>query len=281
MKTSLDLFGVVGALLLTMVLVLPSAAGGYDALTAADARFFDRVDGVDYSKYAAWWAAHPLGRGQAISDAFTRLSTLTVSLLSAEVLLVVVMYFNVIFGSVTTPHAGKVDTMRMEFEWYRYARWVLLSIVSLLIAGTVVFFIAFWLFVLITAPDQGMEPDGAIPWHPYLGAYGYVYVVQMVLLSCILVFMFLMGLAQKRIMELPQDPSPYELERKERYAAHAQRMELARAAARRAGKKAGGGAQRQPAAGEATATARAPKAPKRKASSSQAATRIPTGWDTE
>jgi hypothetical protein len=201
------------------------------------ARFFDLVEGVDNSKYAEWWAKHPLGRGLAISDSFVRLSTLTVSLLSAEVLLVVVMYFNVIFGSVTTPHSGQVETKRMEFEWYRYARWVMLAIVSLLISGTVVFFIAFWVYVLITAPDQGLEEHGAMPWHPYLGAYGYVYIVQMVLLSSILIFMCLMGWAQKRIMELPQDPSPYELERKERYAAHVQGLAKARAAAFHARKK--------------------------------------------
>jgi hypothetical protein len=60
----------------------------------------------------------------------------------------------------------------------------------------------------------------------------------MVLLSGILIFMCLMGWAQKQIMELPQDPSPYEVERKERYAAHVQGLEKSRAAARRARKKA-------------------------------------------
>jgi hypothetical protein len=117
----------------------------------------------------------------------------------------------------TTPHKGQVALQRREFEWYRYARWVLLSIVGFLISGTVVFFISFWLYICIRVPDQGLEPDGIIPWAGYLGIYGYLYIVQLILLIGILFFMFLMGFAQNRVMELEPAEGQYELRRRQRY----------------------------------------------------------------
>jgi hypothetical protein len=117
----------------------------------------------------------------------------------------------------TTPHAGQVPRLRREFEWYRYARWVMLSIVGLLLSGTVVFFVSFWLYICIKTPDESLEAQGNVPWDGYVGIYNYFFWVQTILLICVLVFMFLMGFAQKRVMELEPDESEYEHERRRRY----------------------------------------------------------------
>jgi ABC-type multidrug transport system fused ATPase/permease subunit len=117
----------------------------------------------------------------------------------------------------TTPHAGQVSRLRREFEWYRYARWVMLSIVGLLLSGTIVFFVAFWLYICIKTPDESLEAQGTVPWDGYVGIYGYLFMVQIILLVCVLIFMFLMGFAQKRVMELESEESEYEHERRRRY----------------------------------------------------------------
>ncbi len=104
MESALNVFGVVGALLLTLVIVLPTTLS-YDEMRAANARFSNTTPGVDYTKYALFWKDHTLGGNLTICDAFTRLASISVSLLSCCILLVVLVYFNVVFGKMARAHA--------------------------------------------------------------------------------------------------------------------------------------------------------------------------------
>jgi hypothetical protein len=96
--------------------------------------------------------------------------------------------------------------------WWRWTKWVILATVVLLVAGIVMFYLAFWKFVLIKLPDQGLEPEPLLPQDKYakyyIGVYGYTFRIQMILLGCVLAFMCIMGVAQWSMMELDDLPPP-------------------------------------------------------------------------
>lgn len=78
--------------------------------------------------------------------------------------------------------------------------------------GIVMFYLAFWTWVLIKLPDQGLEPEPLLPEKKYerfyTGVFAYTFRVQMILLGCVLAFMCVMGIAQWTMMELDDEPPP-------------------------------------------------------------------------
>lgn len=208
---ALNVFGIIGALLLSLVISLPGSLT-YDDYMAANMRFSNTTAGVDYGKYKEMWYANSLSYATpAISDSFFYTINLSVSALSTSVLLVVVVYFHLVFGK-TAVSAAHVTKREREQMWWRWTKWVILATVLLLVAGIIMFFLAFWSWVLIKLPDQGLEPEPLLPGDKYIkgyvGIYGYTFRIQMILLGCVLFFMCVMGVAQWTMMELDDQPAP-------------------------------------------------------------------------
>jgi hypothetical protein len=208
---ALNVFGIIGALLLSLVMSLPGSLT-YEDYQAANQRMSNTTVGVDYGKYKEMWYANSLSFATpAVSDSFFYDINLSISALSTSVLLVVVVYFHLVFGR-TAEHAPHVTKREREKMWWRWTKWVILATVLLLVAGIVMFYLAFWKFVLIKLPDQGLEPEPLLPVEKYakyyIGVYGFTFRIQMILLGCVLAFMCIMGVAQWSMMELDDLPPP-------------------------------------------------------------------------
>jgi hypothetical protein len=208
---ALNVFGIIGALLLSLVISLPGSLT-YEDYQAANQRMSNTTAGVDYGKYKEMWYANTLSYATpAVSDSFFYDINLSISALSTSVLLVVVVYFHLVFGR-TAAHAEHVTKRAREKMWWRWTKWVILATVLLLVFGIVMFYLAFWTWVLIKLPDQGLEPEPLLPEKKYerfyTGVFAYTFRVQMILLGCVLAFMCVMGIAQWTMMELDDEPPP-------------------------------------------------------------------------
>jgi len=135
----LSTLGVIAALLLTLVIVLPTTLGISDYV-AANKRFTNTATDnngmpLDYSKYATYWNTSCTGMSgngaYPVSDIFLRLSMLTVATLLTSVLLACVIYFHITFGKATGTR-NAVSLERREFEWWRSSKYVMASMVGCL-----------------------------------------------------------------------------------------------------------------------------------------------------
>jgi hypothetical protein len=95
---ALNVFGIIGVLLFSLVLGM-STSLGYSDYEAANQRFSNTTAGVDYGKYMQMWYGNQLSYATpAISDSFVYDISISVCSTGLSVLLVVLVYFHLVFG---------------------------------------------------------------------------------------------------------------------------------------------------------------------------------------